>query len=45
VEVPDVEFVSRPPKGYVVSYMAFHERGFSIPAGRFIWAVLYEYGL
>jgi hypothetical protein len=35
----------RAPKGYVVSFVAFHERGFSIPAGRFIRGVLFEYGL
>jgi hypothetical protein len=33
------------PKGYVVSYVAFHERGFSVPAGRFIRGVLFAYGL
>jgi hypothetical protein len=33
------------PKGYVVSFVAFHERGFSVPAGRFIRGVLFEYGL
>jgi hypothetical protein len=33
------------PKGFVVSFMAFHERSFSVPAGRFIRGVLFEYGL
>jgi hypothetical protein len=33
------------PKGFVVSFVAFHERGFSVPAGRFIRGVLFEYGL
>jgi hypothetical protein len=37
--------VPRPPKGYVVSFVAFHEHGFSVPAGRFIQTVLLEYGL
>jgi hypothetical protein len=37
--------VSRPPKGFVVSFVAFHERGFSVPAKWFIRGVLYEYGL
>jgi hypothetical protein len=32
------------PKGYVVSFMDFHERGFSVPVGRFIRGVLFEYG-
>jgi hypothetical protein len=44
-KVPDDESVSRPPKGFVVSFMAFHERGFSVPAERFIRGVLFEYGL
>jgi hypothetical protein len=34
----------RSPKGFVVSFVAFHERGFSVPAGRFIRGVLFEYG-
>jgi hypothetical protein len=29
----------------MVSFVAFHERGFSIPAGRFIRGVLFVYGL
>jgi hypothetical protein len=29
----------------VVSFVAFHERGFSVPAGRFIRVVLFVYGL
>jgi hypothetical protein len=42
--VPGDESMLR-PKGFVVSFMAFHERGFSVPAGRFIRGVLFEYGL
>jgi hypothetical protein len=42
--VPGDEFMPR-PKGFVVSFVAFHERGFSVPAGRFIRDVLFEYGL
>jgi hypothetical protein len=38
--------VSMPrPKGFVVSFVAFHKRGFSVPAGRFIHDVLFVYGL
>jgi hypothetical protein len=29
----------------VVLFVAFHERGFSVPTGRFIRGVLFEYGL
>jgi hypothetical protein len=43
--VPGDESVSRPPKGFVVSFVAFHERSFSVPIGRFIRGVLFEYGL
>jgi hypothetical protein len=43
--VPADESVPRPPRGYVVSFVAFHERGFSVPAGRFIRGVLFAYGL
>jgi hypothetical protein len=29
----------------MVSFVAFHERGFSVPTVRFIHGVLFEYGL
>jgi hypothetical protein len=41
-KVPGDEFMPHPPKGFVVSFVAFHERGFSFPAGRFIRGVLFE---
>jgi hypothetical protein len=44
-KVPGDESVLHPPKGFVVSFVAFHERSFSVPAGRFIRGVLFEYGL
>jgi hypothetical protein len=44
-KVPGDESVSCPPKGFVVSFVAFHERGFSVPVGRFIHGVLFGYGL
>jgi hypothetical protein len=43
--IPADESVPRPPREYVVSFVAFHERGFSVPAGRFIRGVLFVYGL
>jgi hypothetical protein len=43
--VPVGESVPRPPNGYVLSFVAFHERGFSVPAGWFIRGVLFMYGL
>jgi hypothetical protein len=39
------ESLPHPPKGYVISFMAFHECSFSVPTVRFIRGVLYEYGL
>jgi hypothetical protein len=42
--VPDDESVLR-PKGFVVSFVAFHERDFSVPVGLFIRGVLFKYGL
>jgi hypothetical protein len=32
-----------PLEGYVVSFMAFHERGFSVPTSPFMWALLHYY--
>jgi hypothetical protein len=43
--VPADELVPRPLSGYVVSFVTFHERGFSIPVSRFIRGVLFAYGL
>jgi hypothetical protein len=34
-----------PPLGYVVSYIPFHERGFGVPASRFMRALLHHYGV
>jgi hypothetical protein len=31
-KVPGEETVPRLPKGYIFSFVAFHERGFSVPA-------------
>jgi hypothetical protein len=30
-----------PPEGYVVSFMAFHERGLEVPPSRFMRALLH----
>jgi hypothetical protein len=34
-----------PPPGYVVSFVSFHERGFGVPASRFMRANLHVYGV
>jgi hypothetical protein len=33
-----------PPAGYIVSLVRLHERGFSVPVGRFMWALCDYYG-
>jgi hypothetical protein len=39
------ERVPNPPYGYVVSFIHFHERGFTAPASRFMRALCYHYGV
>jgi hypothetical protein len=34
-----------PALGYVVSFVSFHERGFGVPASRFMRAILHVYGV
>jgi hypothetical protein len=34
-----------PPSGYVLSFVSFHERGFEVPASRFMRAILHVYGV
>jgi hypothetical protein len=34
-----------PPEGYVVSFVAFHERGFGVPLSRFMQAIPHYYGV
>jgi hypothetical protein len=37
--------VPNPPRGYVVSFTRFHERGFTAPASRFMRALCHHYGV
>jgi hypothetical protein len=37
------EAVPSPSPGYVVSFIPFHERGFGVPASRFMRALLHHY--
>jgi hypothetical protein len=39
------ERVPNPPYGYVVSFIRFHEHGFTAPASRFMRALCYQYNL
>jgi hypothetical protein len=34
-----------PPSGYVLSFVSFHERGFGVPASRFMRAIQHFYGV
>ena len=43
--VPRSETTPNPPSGYVVSLARLHERGFGVPAGRFIRALCHHYGV
>jgi hypothetical protein len=42
---PTSEADPAPPPGYVVSFVSFHERGFGVPASRFMQALLHYYGV
>jgi hypothetical protein len=42
---PASETDPTPPPGYVVSFIPFHERGFGVPASRFMRALLHYYGV
>jgi len=33
----------KPPSGYIVSLVRLHERGFGIPAGKFVGALCHRY--
>ena len=37
--------VPSPPEGYVVSFIRLHERGFNVPASRFMRALCFYYGV
>jgi hypothetical protein len=39
------ERVPNPPYDYIVSFMRFHERGFTAPTSRFLRGLCYHYGV
>jgi hypothetical protein len=43
--VPTFDEEPRPREGYVVSFVAFHQRGFGMPASHFMRALLHYYGV
>jgi hypothetical protein len=42
---PSSEADPTPPSGYVLSNIPFHERGFGVPASRFMRGLLHHYGV
>jgi hypothetical protein len=42
---PSSEADPTPPSGYVLSFIPFYERGFGVPASRFMRALLHHYGV
>ena len=40
---PGNERYPEPPQGYVVSFLAFHVRGFAMPAHRFLREILHHF--
>jgi hypothetical protein len=42
---PTIHREPAPPEGYVVSFVAFHERGLRVPSSRFMRVVLHYYGV
>jgi hypothetical protein len=45
VDPPPNGAAPSPPPGYVVSFVSYHERGFGVPASRFMRAILHNYGV
>jgi hypothetical protein len=45
IDPPATDREPRPPFGYVVSFICFHERGFAAPASRFLRGMCYHYGV
>jgi hypothetical protein len=45
IVTPARDHAPNPPSGYVVSFVRFHERGFTAPASRFMRALCHHYGV
>jgi hypothetical protein len=45
IDPPATDREPRPPFGYVVSFIRFHERGFAAPASCFLREMCYHYGV
>jgi hypothetical protein len=45
IVTPAGDHAPNPPEGYVVSFIRFHERGFTTPASRFMRALCHYYGV
>jgi hypothetical protein len=42
---PSMDQEPKPPHGYMVSFIRFHERGFAVPASRFMRGLCYHYSV
>jgi hypothetical protein len=45
IDPPATNREPRPPFGYVISFIHFHERGFTAPASHFMRRMCYHYGV
>jgi hypothetical protein len=45
IEPPSRDQEPNPPFGYVVSFIRFHKRGFTVPASRFMRTLCYHYSV
>jgi hypothetical protein len=45
IDPPATDREPRPPFGYVVSFIRFHERGFAVPTSRYMRGMCYHYGV
>jgi hypothetical protein len=45
IDPPARDREPNPPFGYVVSFIRFHERGFAVPASRFLRGLCFHYGV
>jgi hypothetical protein len=45
IDLPARDREPNPPFGYVISFIRFHERGFTTPASRFLRGLCFHYGV
>jgi hypothetical protein len=45
IKFPSIKRIPQPPSGYQVMFLAFLLRGLSLPAHKFLWGLLFVYGV